>query len=67
MSQAKWDKLAVRAVIKALDALTRKHGLIQVKHAATKWGNAQRDKARILKRRKELESELAEVSKQLSR
>jgi hypothetical protein len=55
----------MRAVMKALDAATRKYGLIQVKHAATKWGNAQRDRARIIKRRKELERELAEVSKQL--
>jgi len=67
MKNGKFDKTAMRSVMKALDAATKKHGLALVKHAATKWSNGQRDKARLLKQRVTLEKELAEVSKQLSR
>ena len=67
MRNGKYDKAATRAVMKLLDSATRKHGLPTVKHAATKWANGQRDKARLLKQRTALEKQLAEVSKALTR
>lgn len=67
MSRLKFDKAATRAVMKLLDSASRKHGLAQVKHAATKWANGQRDKARLLKQRAALERQLTEVSRALSR
>lgn len=63
----RFDKVATRSVMKALDAATKKHGLSLVRHAATKWNNGQRDKARLVKERAALEKKLADVAKQLSR
>jgi hypothetical protein len=60
-----FDKKQTKAVMSALDAATRKYGLPLVKHAATKWCNGQRDKARLLKQRAALEKQLAEVSTKL--
>lgn len=67
MRNGKFDKAATRAVMKLLDGATKKHGLTTVKHAATKWANGQRDKARLLKQRAALEKELAEVGRALTR
>lgn len=67
MRNGKFDKAAMRSVMKALDSATRKHGLALVRHAATKWNNGQRDQARLVKQRAMLEKQLAEVSQRLAR
>ena len=67
MKNGKYDKAATRLIMKTLDAAARKHGLPTARHAATKWNTGQQAKARLLKQRQELEKELAEVSKRLSR
>lgn len=57
---------ATKTILKVLDGLARKHGLVEVRHAANKWATAQRERASLAKQRKALEQKLAEVSRRLS-
>ena len=52
--------------MKLLDNAVRKHGLAEVRHAANKWGNAQRAKISLGKARKALERRLDEVNRKLA-
>lgn len=67
MASRKFDKEATKAIMAALDGFAKQHGVVLVRHGATKWANGQREKARLLQQRAELEEELAAVSKRLSR
>ena len=67
MRKERFSKAITHSVLRLLDNAARKHGLAEVKHAATKWTNGQRDKARLLKEQAALTRELAEVSKRLSK
>lgn len=67
MANRKFDKEATSAIMKTLGEFAKEHGVLLVRHAATKWANGQREKARLLQQRAELEKELADVSKRLSR
>ena len=64
--QAKFDPAIYKAVRKFLDGIAKKHGLKAARHAATKWGNGQREKASLLKQREALSRSLADVSKRLA-
>ena len=61
----KHDKHQVKSVMKMLDTATRRYGLKLTKYAATKWVNAQTDKARLSKQQKYLERELADIAARL--
>lgn len=67
MRNGKFDKVATRSVIKALDGFARKYELPTARHAATKWNSGQQAKVRLAKQRAALEKELAEVNKRLAR
>ena len=56
---------AFKAVLKTLDSAAKAYGLREVKSAATRWVNGQRDKFRLSKERAALEKQLAEVTKRL--
>jgi hypothetical protein len=62
---SKYNAVTVKSVMRWLDGMAKKHGLSDVRHAATKWATAQRDKARLAKDRAALERQLAEVNKRL--
>lgn len=64
--KSKYDKKSEKTIMKFLDGLTKKHGLTEVRHAANKWCNAQRDRASLAKARKALEDKLAEVNRKLA-
>jgi hypothetical protein len=65
--KVKFEKHPVSQIMRALDKSATKLGLPLVRYAATKWATGQRDKARLLRARHELEQELAEVSEKLRR
>lgn len=65
--KVKFEKRLVSQIMRTLDKAATKSGFPLVKHAATKWATGQRDKARLLRARQELEQELAEVSEKLRR
>ena len=60
--RTRYDKAKVKPIIKMLDAAARKYGMKDVKYAANRWVNAQREKASLNKQRALLEKQLSEVS-----
>jgi hypothetical protein len=63
--KGKHNAVTVAMVMRWLDSAAKKNGLSDVRHAATKWATAQRDKARLAKERAALERKLAEVQQRL--
>lgn len=59
--------LEVKKVWKALriDAVVKSYGIPAVRHALTKWVEYQRKNATLLKKKSDLEKELAEINKKI--
>lgn len=55
----------VKFVVRRLNKLAAVHGVEKVRRGVNRWGNAQRAKASLEKRKARLEAELAVVSRKL--
>lgn len=65
MKLTREDERVIRAVVKRLNRLASVHGIEKVRRGVNRWGNAQRAKASLEKRKARLEAELAQVSRRL--
>lgn len=59
------EKKFVKSILKQLDAIQRKHGLLLARRAISRWLTGQRDRSRLAKERAILEKKLAEVNQRL--
>lgn len=61
------SKEAVQAVMKLLDEAAKKYEPAIVVKASVKWANVAKERARIARQKRELETELARLNERLSK
>ena len=65
MKRNRFDKKVQRKLLRALDGLVKRFGLVDVRHAAAKFVQAQRVRASVEKERRRLRERLAELETKL--